>query len=304
MRRLTLILSDLYLPEEAAASATVPQALDLPNLDWLLRFAGRARTHRATGAPGSRAELGAADLAMSPWRSVCAPSDRGRRARRRAWLATPVHLEARLDHVRLADRGLLRLGADGARGLAARSSRAPSARSTRCTTAASAAFLLSGVVRGRSRHRRSGAPARRRHRAARLPRARGRRAAASRRRDRDVAARRAAQRRARTRAASRACRRCGCGAAAPPVPVTSPCPDAAATMHAGVLRRRSLARGADRATSERPRPRPPAGGFAALSSRAMITRSSSNSRRMTGRTSASRWRALERNWFAPRARRR
>jgi hypothetical protein len=30
----------------------------------------------------------------------------------RAWIATPVHLEARLDHVRLADRGLVRIGAD------------------------------------------------------------------------------------------------------------------------------------------------------------------------------------------------
>ncbi len=39
MRRLTLILSDLYLPEEAGRGMTVPTTRDLPNLEWLLRFA-------------------------------------------------------------------------------------------------------------------------------------------------------------------------------------------------------------------------------------------------------------------------
>ena len=39
MRRLTLILSDLYLPEEAQRGMTVPTTRHLPNLEWLLRFA-------------------------------------------------------------------------------------------------------------------------------------------------------------------------------------------------------------------------------------------------------------------------
>ena len=36
MRRLTLILSDLYLPEEAMAGE-VPQTQQMPALEWLLR---------------------------------------------------------------------------------------------------------------------------------------------------------------------------------------------------------------------------------------------------------------------------
>ena len=39
MRRLTLILSDLYLPDEAARGMAVPTTRHLPNLEWLLRFA-------------------------------------------------------------------------------------------------------------------------------------------------------------------------------------------------------------------------------------------------------------------------
>jgi len=39
MRRLTLILSDLYLPEETHRGIAVPSTRDLPNLEWLLRFA-------------------------------------------------------------------------------------------------------------------------------------------------------------------------------------------------------------------------------------------------------------------------
>jgi hypothetical protein len=41
MRRLTLILSDLYLPEEAERGMAVPTTRHLPNLEWLLRFASR-----------------------------------------------------------------------------------------------------------------------------------------------------------------------------------------------------------------------------------------------------------------------
>jgi hypothetical protein len=40
MRRLTLILSDLYLPADAVRES-FPTALALPALEWLLRFATR-----------------------------------------------------------------------------------------------------------------------------------------------------------------------------------------------------------------------------------------------------------------------
>jgi hypothetical protein len=105
MSRLTLILSDLYLPAEAEKAA-LPTTLDLPHLGWLLRFADTAS--RIEGWRGWLAcELRARALADLPPAAVCAlaadlpPSG--------AWLATPVHLEARLDHVRLVDRGLLRM---------------------------------------------------------------------------------------------------------------------------------------------------------------------------------------------------
>jgi hypothetical protein len=43
MSRLTLILSDLYLPEERLPQAMLAGALAMPNLEWLLRFCGAAR---------------------------------------------------------------------------------------------------------------------------------------------------------------------------------------------------------------------------------------------------------------------
>lgn len=111
MRRITLILSDLFLPEEAGRGASFPAALDLPNLDWLLRFAagveriGDWRTWLS-------ADLGAFDLARMSVAHCCALGSMPASSASNAWLATPVHLEARIDHVRLADRGLLRLGAE------------------------------------------------------------------------------------------------------------------------------------------------------------------------------------------------
>ncbi|HEY6124817.1 MAG TPA: hypothetical protein VIV63_09205, partial [Steroidobacteraceae bacterium] len=107
MRRLTLILSDLYLPEETERGAAVPAARDLPNLEWLMRFAGSP--HRigdwrawlmAQTAPG----FGSFPLAVN-----CAYGRIDDGLLDSTWLATPVALEARLDHVRLLDRGLLRL---------------------------------------------------------------------------------------------------------------------------------------------------------------------------------------------------
>jgi hypothetical protein len=107
MRRLTLILSDLYLPEEVQRGSAAPPARDLPNLQWLLRFADAPeytgdwrRWLLEKTAPGLR---------NLPVASVSAYGCIERRDLDTTWLATPVALEARLDHVRLLDRGLLRL---------------------------------------------------------------------------------------------------------------------------------------------------------------------------------------------------
>ena len=108
MRRLSLILSDLYLPSEVLPSIT---GLDLPNLDWLLRFAGRV-DRIDDWRSWLSADLGRADLARMTIAQVCAQRSLPDVMAGNAWLATPVHLEARIDHVRLADRGLLRLSAD------------------------------------------------------------------------------------------------------------------------------------------------------------------------------------------------
>lgn len=88
MHRLTLILSDLYLPEDSV-SGEAPRTHDLPAFDWLLRFAEKPRR-------------------IHDWRHWLLEQF-GRRSDD-LWLATPVHLEARLDHARLVDRGLIRLG--------------------------------------------------------------------------------------------------------------------------------------------------------------------------------------------------
>ena len=108
MRRLTLILSDLYLPEEAMAGE-VPQTQQLPALEWLLRFASpplRIRDWRRWLLQ----QLGS-DLAEHRIAAVSAAGTLSASGLESAWLATPVALEARLDHVRLAERGLLSLDA-------------------------------------------------------------------------------------------------------------------------------------------------------------------------------------------------
>ena len=104
MHRLTLILSDLYLPAESVRE-TLPDTMSLPSLAWLLRFsAARSVGDWRRWLAG---EHGAAALRdASPASALAAhlgalPGG--------AWIATPVSLEARLDHVRLRDRGLLRL---------------------------------------------------------------------------------------------------------------------------------------------------------------------------------------------------
>jgi hypothetical protein len=109
MRRLTLILSDLYLPEEATNGGGA-EACALPGLEWLMRFA-RHVERIGDWRSWLAAELGAAHLAGVPVAQCCAEGLLSSADARDSWLATPVRLEARLDHVRLADRGLLRLDA-------------------------------------------------------------------------------------------------------------------------------------------------------------------------------------------------
>ncbi len=104
MRRVTLILSDLYLPEEITHAA--PQVARLPSLDWLLRFADVERI--GDWRQWLMSEVG---VEHRPIASLCA-AGLAEPLADTAWLATPVQLEARLDHVRLVDRGLLRLPAD------------------------------------------------------------------------------------------------------------------------------------------------------------------------------------------------
>lgn len=116
MRRLTLILSDLYLPEESVSDAA-PRTYELPALDWLLRMGdvrriGDWRHWLLALAGGAEGEPRLATIA-SRATSVDATGSNGWRDG--AWIATPVHLEARLDHARLVDGGLLRI--DEAEGL-------------------------------------------------------------------------------------------------------------------------------------------------------------------------------------------
>ena len=112
MRRLTLILSDLYLPEEAGAGeigrGAGTEYLPLPELERLLRFA------RQTIPIDDWRKLLAGQVGCASLASV-APAHFAARGQvpagrvHSSWFATPVHLEARLDHVRLDQHGLLRL---------------------------------------------------------------------------------------------------------------------------------------------------------------------------------------------------
>jgi hypothetical protein len=111
MRRLSLILSDLFVPAEASRERALAGEIELPNFAWLLRFSQDPvaladwRSWLATRSGQSAiAELPAAQVAAD---SIVDPAHLAT-----SWLATPVRLEARLDHVRLADRGLLRVEND------------------------------------------------------------------------------------------------------------------------------------------------------------------------------------------------
>jgi hypothetical protein len=107
MQRLTLILSDLYLPEEGVA-AELPRSPELPALSWLLRFA-QASEHVGDWRQWLLHEAGGPDL---PQAAICASGRISGAELGKAWLATPVALEARLDHVRMRDRGLLYINDD------------------------------------------------------------------------------------------------------------------------------------------------------------------------------------------------
>lgn len=107
MQRLTLILSDLYLPEEDS-DAPQPQALALPHFEWLLRFSDASSLAEDWRAWLSRA-LGVPALAERPVAEVAARACMPRGEGSGVWMATPVSLSARMDHVRLEERGLLRV---------------------------------------------------------------------------------------------------------------------------------------------------------------------------------------------------
>jgi hypothetical protein len=94
MRRLTLILSDLFLPEESGDAAPAP------HLEWLLRYAN-GRRPITDWRIWLASELGYDPGAIRPFASFAGP--------RGAWFATPLHLIAALDHVRLDARGVLTL---------------------------------------------------------------------------------------------------------------------------------------------------------------------------------------------------
>ena len=115
MRRLTLILSDVYLPEESdqADSAGVPlsDALPMPSLEWLLRFASE---HALTGDWRSwlLSALALDHLREVPPAQVAARGRLSTELASQAWFATPVFFDLHINHVRLNPRGLLRVDAE------------------------------------------------------------------------------------------------------------------------------------------------------------------------------------------------
>lgn len=108
MRRLTLILSDLYLPDEAARDIATHSSVALPALDALLRFANVTRVDDWRSWLCAQLPDQLTDTSLP---AICAHGVVPNRDLDTAWFATPLHAEARLDHVRLDDRGVLRLDA-------------------------------------------------------------------------------------------------------------------------------------------------------------------------------------------------
>jgi hypothetical protein len=106
MRRLTLILSDVYLPDESDRV----DALPMPSLEWMLRFAS---SHEKSGdwRAWLVGTLGLDHLRDVPPAQVAArgllPADLAGQA----WFATPVFFDLHINHVRLNPRGMLRVDA-------------------------------------------------------------------------------------------------------------------------------------------------------------------------------------------------
>src|SRR4051812_30273838 len=112
MRRLTLILSDLYVPEESdhpdAAALPAAEALSMPSFEWLLRFAS-AHDSVADWRTWLVSTLGLDHLRDVPPAQVAARASLSRDLATHAWFATPVAFELHINHVRLDPRGLLRV---------------------------------------------------------------------------------------------------------------------------------------------------------------------------------------------------
>jgi hypothetical protein len=123
MRRLTLILSDVYLPDESdrvdSSGLTSVDALPMPSLEWLLRFAS-AREISSDWRAWLVAALGLENLRAVPPAQVAAHRILSTELASQAWFATPVVLDLHINHVRLNPRGLLRVDpAEGAEWCAA-----------------------------------------------------------------------------------------------------------------------------------------------------------------------------------------
>lgn len=106
MQRLTLILSDLYLPE-GNAGGDAPRTHELPALNELLRLASGPESI-GDWRDWLLREIGG-QLPEIPLAKLCAAGRVNDTEIETAWLATPVALEARLDHVRMKDRGLIHI---------------------------------------------------------------------------------------------------------------------------------------------------------------------------------------------------
>jgi hypothetical protein len=112
MSRLTLILSDLYLPFGTGPSDREwPSLPRLEHFEWLLRIASRQGSVRPWRT-AICASAGRPDFSRLAPAEVAARGRIPEPAAAASWLATPVHLEARLDHVRLSNAGLLSLAPD------------------------------------------------------------------------------------------------------------------------------------------------------------------------------------------------
>lgn len=118
MRRLTLILSDVYLPEQSdtADSPGVlrSDALPMPSLEWLLRFSA-AREVSGDWRAWLLSALGLERLRDTPPAQIAARRILAADVASQAWFATPVAFDLHINHVRLNPRGLLRVDpAEGA----------------------------------------------------------------------------------------------------------------------------------------------------------------------------------------------